>query len=185
MFITRHLITSHLTGNIKARQFPMCRDDPWAEGRNHRRQIRLCCSGLALKWRSDISYCYCCQGLNMVVGSAGALLQASPRKLAVAHWEVSAERGPVISSAIYPLAVSSAPNSCPTSFTHLSRQNNNKEGDGNSHPFTKIVNLLKEKERLRLGSEWDKEHIWTDSCHPMGCIACQASLSMGFSRQDY
>ena len=185
MFITRHLITSLFTGNIKPREFRMGRDDQWAEGRNHQRQIKLCCSGQALKWWSDISYWHCCQGFRMVISSAGALLQASPRKLAVIHWEVTAEQGHVISSVIYPLAVSSAQKSCPTSFTHLSRQNNNKGGDGNSGPCTRIVSLLKEKERSRLDSEWDKERVWTDSCHPMGCIAHQASLSLGFSRQDY
>ena len=107
-----------------------------------------------------------------------------PRESGVIHWEVIAEQGHVISSVKYPLAVSSAQKSCPTSFTHLSRQNN-KGGDGNSGPCTRIVSLLKEKERSRLDSEWDKEHVWTDSCHPMGCVARQASLSLGFSRQDY
>ena len=153
----RHLITSHFTGNIKAREFRMGRDDQWAEGRNHQRQIKLCCPGQALQWWSDIAYCHCCQWSNMVISSAGTLLQASPRNLAVSHGEVVAEQGHAISSAIYPLAVSGAQKRCPTSFTHLSRQKNGTEGDGNSGLCTRIVNLLKEKERSRLVSE--KAHL--------------------------
>ena len=95
----------------------------------------------------------CCQWSNMVISSAGTLLQASPRNLAVSHGEVIAKQGHVISSVIYPLAVSSAQKSCPISFTHLSRQKNGTEGDGNSGLCTRIVNLLKEKKRSRLVSE--------------------------------
>ena len=83
---------------------------------------------------------------------AGMLLQASPGNHTVIHWGASAGQGHAVSSLTSPRVASSAHNGCLTSFTPLSRQNSDKEGDGNSGSYSSVLDVLREKERSRSDS---------------------------------